>query len=35
VWSVNVFSFFAAYGLAEPDAERLDFYLLLDPLTWG
>jgi streptomycin 3"-kinase len=23
------------YGLEEPDQRRLDFYLLLDPLTWG
>jgi streptomycin 3"-kinase len=35
VWSVDAAGFFAAYGLAELDAQRLDFYLLLDPLTWG
>lgn len=34
-WSVDAAGFFAAYGLPEPDAERLEFYLLLDPLTWG
>lgn len=34
-WSVDAGAFFAAYGCPEPDAERLDFYLLLDPLTWG
>ncbi|MEV6413521.1 aminoglycoside 3'-phosphotransferase [Kribbella sp. NPDC051718] len=35
VWSVDASGFFAAYGLPEPDAARLEFYLLLDPLTWG
>jgi streptomycin 3"-kinase len=25
----------AGYGLAGPDHDRLDFYLALDPLTWG
>ncbi|GAA0940271.1 aminoglycoside O-phosphotransferase APH(3'')-Ib [Kribbella koreensis] len=34
-WSVDASAFFAAYGLPEPDAQRLAFYLLLDPLTWG
>jgi hypothetical protein len=34
-WSVDATGFFAAYGLSEPDAQRLAFYLLLDPLTWG
>ncbi|MFI5713494.1 phosphotransferase [Kribbella sp. NPDC051620] len=35
VWSVDAAGFFAQYGLPEPDRARLDFYLLLDPLTWG
>jgi streptomycin 3"-kinase len=35
VWSVDSAGFFAAYGLPEPDERRLEFYLLLDPLTWG
>ncbi|MGJ7488673.1 APH(3'') family aminoglycoside O-phosphotransferase [Variovorax sp. ZT5P49] len=26
---------FGALGIDEPDDERLDFYLRLDPLTWG
>ncbi|MEV8374805.1 aminoglycoside 3'-phosphotransferase [Kribbella sp. NPDC056861] len=34
-WSADPAGFFAAYGEAEPDARRLDFYLQLDPLTWG
>ncbi|WP_328334041.1 aminoglycoside 3'-phosphotransferase [Kribbella sp. NBC_00382] len=35
VWSVDARAFFTAYGHPDPDAKRLDFYLLLDPLTWG
>jgi streptomycin 3"-kinase len=35
VWSVDGSGFFTAYGVSYPDAYRLDFYLLLDPLTWG
>ncbi|WBQ04311.1 aminoglycoside 3'-phosphotransferase [Kribbella sp. CA-293567] len=34
-WSVDAAAFFAAYGVVEPDAERLAFHLLLDALTWG
>jgi streptomycin 3"-kinase len=30
--STRLFEF---YGLSHPDKERLDFYLRLDPLTWG
>ena len=26
---------FAILGIAEPDHDRLAFYLRLDPLTWG
>jgi streptomycin 3"-kinase len=26
---------FAIHGIATPDRDRLDFYLRLDPLTWG
>jgi streptomycin 3"-kinase len=33
-WSVDASAFFAAYGLT-PDPQRLTFYHLLDPLTWG
>jgi streptomycin 3"-kinase len=33
-WSVDADGFFAVYGLT-PDPQRLDFYHLLDPLTWG
>ncbi len=33
-WSVDAGGFFAAYGLP-PDPQRLAFYHLLDPLTWG
>jgi streptomycin 3"-kinase len=35
VWSVDAAGFFASYGLPEADTRRLEFYLLLDPLTWG
>ncbi|GAA0597241.1 aminoglycoside 3'-phosphotransferase [Kribbella sandramycini] len=34
-WSVDPGPFLAAYGLVEPDHRRLDFFRLLDPLTWG
>lgn len=26
---------FDTLGIADPDSPRLDFYLRLDPLTWG
>lgn len=35
VWSVDPTPFLTSYGLTEPDRRRLDFYRLLDPLTWG
>lgn len=35
VWSVDADGFFAAYGEFSPDPQRLNFYHLLDPLTWG
>ncbi|WP_237771203.1 aminoglycoside 3'-phosphotransferase [Kribbella sp. ALI-6-A] len=34
-WDLPPDGFLRAYGLEEPDQRRLDFYLLLDPLTWG
>ncbi|TDW70259.1 aminoglycoside 3'-phosphotransferase [Kribbella pratensis] len=34
-WSADPAPFFAAYGLSEPDSRRLEFFRLLDPLTWG
>lgn len=34
-WSADPAPFLAAYGLPHPDQRRLDFYRLLDPLTWG
>ncbi|GAB3824441.1 aminoglycoside 3'-phosphotransferase [Kribbella italica] len=34
-WDTSVDEFLRGYGLEEPDQRRLDFYLLLDPLTWG
>ncbi|MFF1818230.1 phosphotransferase [Kribbella sp. NPDC058245] len=34
-WSVDPGPFLTAYGLTEPDRRRLEFYRLLDPLTWG
>lgn len=34
-WSADPAPFLAAYGLPSPDQRRLDFYRLLDPLTWG
>jgi streptomycin 3"-kinase len=33
-WSIDADRFFATYGLT-PDPQRLNFYHLLDPLTWG
>jgi streptomycin 3"-kinase len=35
VWSADPEPFFAAYGLEKPDPRRLEFFRLLDPLTWG
>ncbi len=34
-WSADPAPFLAAYDLPEPDQRRLEFYRLLDPLTWG
>jgi streptomycin 3"-kinase len=34
-WSADPAPFLAAYGLPNPDQHRLEFYRLLDPLTWG
>jgi streptomycin 3"-kinase len=34
-WSADPAPFLAAYGLPQPDQRRLEFYRLLDPLTWG
>jgi streptomycin 3"-kinase len=34
-WDLDPAGFLTAYGLPDPDRRRLDFYLLLDPLTWG
>jgi streptomycin 3"-kinase len=34
-WDLPADAFLREYGLGEPDQRRLDFYLLLDPLTWG
>ncbi|MFK4088489.1 aminoglycoside 3'-phosphotransferase [Kribbella sp. NPDC020789] len=34
-WSVDPGPFLTAYGVTEPDRRRLEFYRLLDPLTWG
>jgi streptomycin 3"-kinase len=34
-WSADPAPLFAAYGLVEPDPRRLEFFRLLDPLTWG
>ncbi|MGC4941594.1 phosphotransferase [Kribbella sp. DT2] len=34
-WDLPADEFLRGYGLEEPDRRRLDFYLLLDPLTWG
>ncbi|TDD44483.1 aminoglycoside 3'-phosphotransferase [Kribbella antibiotica] len=35
VWSVDPTPFLTSYGLTDPDRRRLEFYRLLDPLTWG
>lgn len=34
-WSADPTPFLSAYGLPEPDSRRLQFFRLLDPLTWG
>jgi streptomycin 3"-kinase len=34
-WSADPAPFLAAYGLPKPDRRRLEFFRLLDPLTWG
>jgi streptomycin 3"-kinase len=34
-WSADPGPFLAAYGVPDPDRRRLEFYRLLDPLTWG
>jgi streptomycin 3"-kinase len=34
-WSADPGPFLAAYGVPDPDQRRLEFYRLLDPLTWG
>ncbi len=34
-WSADPAPLLAAYGLPKPDQRRLEFYRLLDPLTWG
>lgn len=34
-WSADPGPFLDAYGLPEPDSRRLQFFRLLDPLTWG
>jgi streptomycin 3"-kinase len=34
-WSADPLPFLEAYGLPNPDHRRLEFYRLLDPLTWG
>ncbi|GAA1697101.1 APH(3'') family aminoglycoside O-phosphotransferase [Kribbella yunnanensis] len=34
-WSVDPGPFLTAYGVTEPDRRRLEFFRLLDPLTWG
>jgi streptomycin 3"-kinase len=34
-WAADPGPFLAAYGLPEPDQRRLEFFRLLDPLTWG
>lgn len=34
-WAMPASALLTGYGLAEPDRDRLDFYLALDPLTWG
>ena len=34
-WSADPAPFLSAYGLPDPDQRRLEFFRLLDPLTWG
>jgi streptomycin 3"-kinase len=34
-WFADAAPFLTAYGLPDPDRRRLEFYRLLDPLTWG
>ncbi|WP_433165914.1 phosphotransferase [Kribbella sp. CA-247076] len=34
-WSADPTPFLRAYGVPDPDRRRLEFYRLLDPLTWG
>ncbi|TDW98667.1 aminoglycoside 3'-phosphotransferase [Kribbella sp. VKM Ac-2566] len=34
-WSADPAPFLEAYGVPDPDARRLYFFRLLDPLTWG
>jgi streptomycin 3"-kinase len=34
-WSADPRAFWQAYGVPDPDVRRLEFFRLLDPLTWG
>jgi streptomycin 3"-kinase len=34
-WGLDPAPFLTAYGVPEPDSRRLEFFRLLDPLTWG
>lgn len=34
-WGLDPTPFLTAYGVPEPDSRRLEFFRLLDPLTWG
>jgi streptomycin 3"-kinase len=34
-WDADPADFLTQYGIDEPDQDKLGFYLLLDPLTWG